>query len=109
MKKMALLSAAVLSAAASLSASNAYADQAASIAVATWFLNVVHDHNGKQFCPSAATTIGQLADAVETYAKKHPDLDDEITDAVAIQALAQTYPCTAGRVAANSSHGQATN
>ena len=109
MRTMALFSAAVLSAAASLSASNAYADQASTIAVATWFLNVVHDHNGKQFCPSATTTIGQLADAVQAFAKAHPDISDEITDAVAIEALAQTYPCKASHVAANSSHGQAKN
>ncbi|MFC4525108.1 hypothetical protein ISN76_02570 [Dyella halodurans] len=109
MKKMALFSAAVLSAAASLSASNAHADQPASIAVATWFLNVVHDHNGKQFCPSATTTIGQLADAVQIYAKAHPDVSDEITDSVAIQALAETYPCTTSRAATGASHGQAKN
>jgi hypothetical protein len=107
MKKMALVSAAVLSAAASLWANGASADEAQTIAVATWFVDLVQAHNGKEFCPPTSTTFGQLAVAVATFSKAHPNLQDKITDGVAIAALAASYPCSAGHAAGSSSHGPA--
>ena len=107
MKKMALVSAAVLSVAASLAANNASADEAQTIAVATWFVDLVQTHSGKEFCPPTSTTFGQLAVAVATFSKAHPGLQDKITDAVAVAALAESYPCSAGHAAGSSSRGRA--
>lgn len=101
MKKISLLSAALLSIFIFLSSNNASAQQDAGKSEGMWFVNLVRVHNGKEFCVPNSTTFNQLAATLVTFSKAHPELQDRITDPVAIQALAESYPCTGNSVKAS--------
>jgi hypothetical protein len=97
MKKVALLSAAVLACFGLCSANFVSAQQVTANSGAVWFVTLVNAHNGKEFCAPASTTFNQLAAAVSNFTKK-----DTITDSLVIDALAKSYPCTRSTATAGS-------
>lgn len=65
----------------------------------SWLVNLVKANVGHTFCPSASTTLQDVATALHTYSLAHPELHDEFTDPVAKQALAEIYPCRGSHAA----------
>ena len=62
-----------------------------------WFVNLLKTNNGRAFCLPPAMTVGDAAKLLKQYSLAHPELHGQINDPQAIQAFADTYPCSAGR------------
>jgi WD40 repeat protein len=60
-----------------------------------WFMDLVKKNNGKAFCVPKGAKLREGVEALTKFSKAHPEIHDQLTDKQAIQALAESYPCTA--------------
>jgi WD40 repeat protein len=59
-----------------------------------WLMNLVKKNTGKAFCVPKGTKLREGVAALTKFSKAHPEAHDPLTDEQAIQALAESFPCT---------------
>ena len=59
-----------------------------------WLMNLVKKNTGKAFCVPKGTKLREGVVALTKFSKAHPEAHDPLTDEQAIQALAESFPCT---------------
>ena len=59
-----------------------------------WLINLVRKNTGKFFCIPKGTKVRQGVAALNKFSKAHPEIHEPLTDKQAIQALAESFPCT---------------
>lgn len=65
-----------------------------------WFINLVVENQGKTFCAPKETTFKEYANVLVELSKTHPELHGQVTNAQAIHALGERYPCSANSTSA---------
>src|SRR3979409_434548 len=65
-----------------------------------WFVSLIATYNQKSFCIPATTRLVDVTQAVAQYTEAHQN-SGQLTAPIAIQILAQLYPCQAPSTAAN--------
>ena len=70
------------------------AEQEARGSEVQWLMNLVKKNTGKAFCMPKGTKLREGVEALTKFLKAHPEIHDQLTDKQAIQALAESYPCT---------------
>ena len=65
-----------------------------------WFISLIATHNQKSFCIPATTRLTDVTEAVAQYTQSH-QTSGQLTAPLAVQILAQLYPCQAPSSAAN--------
>jgi len=58
-----------------------------------WFADLVKANNGKAFCAPLQTSAGEFAAALSRFSDAHPELNGEVNDRQAVEALARSFPC----------------
>ena len=71
------------------------AEQEARGSEVQWLINLVRKNTGKAFCVPKGTKLREGVAALTKFSKAHPEIHDPLTDKQAIQALAESFPCTA--------------
>ncbi len=59
-----------------------------------WLKNLVKKNNGRAFCVPKGTKLREGVAALTKFSKAHPEARDPLTDEQAIQAFAESFPCT---------------
>ena len=59
-----------------------------------WLTKLVKKNNGNDFCMPKGTKLGEGIAVLTKFAKAHPEIHDQLTDDQAVQALAESYPCS---------------
>ena len=59
-----------------------------------WLMNLVKKNTRKAFCVPKGTKLREGVAAFTKFSKAHPEIHDPLTDKQAIQALAESFPCT---------------
>jgi len=57
-------------------------------------MNLVKKNTGKAFCVPKGTKLREGVAAFTKFSKAHPEIHNQLTDVQAIQALAESFPCT---------------
>ena len=70
------------------------AEQEARGSEVQWLMNLVKKNTGKAFCVPKGTKLREGVAALTKFSKTHPEAHDPLTDKQAIQALAESFPCT---------------
>src|SRR5450755_3782324 len=65
-----------------------------------WFVSLIATYNQKSFCIPATTRLLDVTAAVAQYTEQH-QTSGQLTAPIAIQILAQLYPCQAPSTTAN--------
>src|SRR5216684_892987 len=65
-----------------------------------WFISLITTYNQKSFCIPATTRLVDVTQAVAQYTQSH-QTSGQLTAPIAVQILAQLYPCQAPSTAAN--------
>lgn len=65
-----------------------------------WFISLIATYNQKSFCIPATTLLTDVTEAVAQYTQSH-QTSGQLTAPLAVQILAQLYPCQAPSSAAN--------
>jgi hypothetical protein len=77
-----------------------FAAAAEPISPGQWFVSLIATYNQKSFCIPATTRLVDVTQAVAQYTQSH-QTSGQLTAPIAIQILAQLYPCQAPSSAAN--------
>ena len=70
------------------------AEQEARGSEVQWLINLVRKNTGKFFCVPKGTKLREGVAALTKFSKAHPEIHEPLTDKQAIQALAESFPCT---------------
>lgn len=70
------------------------AEQEARGSEVQWLMNLVKKNTGKAFCVPKGTKLREGVAALTKFSNAHPEIHDQLTNVQAIQALAESFPCT---------------